>query len=128
MCFHSQSIAQKVMDHLLELGTNSRHALIIHRTSGGSYRTAWYVTITDRVNIANVMNDIVGWHADKTAKWDFTHLNAKREQFGLPELEPSDIQQADRKMQRHFSDPEITAILEEDVPIPGEEEAQARLD
>lgn len=127
MCFHNKDVGMHIAQSLLDAGANEPHALVIHRTKDGSYRTAWYVKVTDRMNIANVMKDIANWHADKTAKWDFTNLNAKREQLDLPPLDPDEMIEPDRPMQRHWDDKEINLILEGEMPIPGEDEAQLRI-
>ncbi len=121
---NDKAMVAAMVQKLLEQGTAQHESVLVGRRENGNYVGAWFVKVSDRTNVANTMMDMVEWN-ENVDKFDFTYVNAKREQFNLPPIDEGNLQDPDRAPQPPFTNSDIQRIWEAQE-FPGENEAIQR--
>ena len=106
---------------------NHMTVITAYHPENGNWKGAWFVTCSDRQNVANTMQDLRVWTDTEEARFDFAALNEKRKLFNLPELEQEGLQEHDRDAQRPYTDAELAHMIKESE-WPVEEDALNRVD
>lgn len=123
-----KAVAANLAKYYTNQGTKTHQAVLVARNGNKNFRGAWVVACSDRINIANTMEDLCEWADDDMdpAMFDLSHVNTKRAQFDLPPLSMDTIQEPDRKAQPRYTNWK-EFIEEEPYIFPTEADAEDRI-